>query len=254
MSCGEALVLCDAARSFGRLAALRGVDASVCEGARVAVIGPSGAGKSTLLRLAAGSLFASSGSVRVLGQDPSSLSPRRLRTLRSRVGVVYQQLLLVPQASVLENVLLGRVGTRGVLSLALAALRRRERDRVAELLARVGIDSRLDERVDRLSGGEQQRVAVARVLWQEPELLLADEPFSSVDPERSAAVLALLLEAARGRTLLLSTHQLDPVLPHFDRFLGLREGRLVFDLPREGVTPERLAALYRTGPSRIEAP
>jgi len=234
-----------AGRCFGDLAALEEVTLSVAPGERVALVGPSGAGKSTLLGLAGGALFASQGEVRLLGEDPAALSPRRLRALRARVGTVHQQLHLVPQASVLENVLMGALGRRSWATLALAPFLRREREAVAEVLRQVGLLDKLHQRLDRLSGGEQQRVAVARVLWQDPELVLADEPFASVDPERAAQVVRLLVEAARGRTLLLSTHQLELVLPHFPRIVGLRAGRLLFDRPREAVSADDLARLYQ---------
>jgi phosphonate transport system ATP-binding protein len=240
-----ALLLEGAGRDFGACRALGGLSLAVRPGERVAVIGPSGAGKSTLLRLAAGSLFASSGRVLVLGEEVARLGPARLRALRARVGTVHQQLHLVPQASVLENVLMGRLGRRSWLAVAAAPLRRAERIRVAEVLDQVGIADKLHERLDRLSGGEQQRVAVARVLHQDPELVVADEPFSAVDPERSAQVVRLLVEAARGRTLLLATHQLEPVFPHFPRVVGLRGGKLLFDRRREEVTPDDLARLYQ---------
>jgi phosphonate transport system ATP-binding protein len=240
-----AIQLVGAARAFGPFRALSGVSLTVQPGERVAVIGPSGAGKTTLLRLANTSLFASAGEVRLLGQDVRRLGSRALRSLRGRIGTVYQQLQLVPQASVLENVLMGRLGRRSALATAAAALRRRDREEVAAVLSSVGIADKLDERLDRLSGGEQQRVAVARVLYQGPEIVLADEPFSSVDPERSHAVVQLLAEAARGRTLLLSTHQLEPVLPHFPRVIGLREGRVLFDKRRGEVAAADLALLYQ---------
>jgi phosphonate transport system ATP-binding protein len=250
-----ALRLVQAGRAFGPFQALEGISLTVRAGERVALIGPSGAGKTTLLRLAGASLFATSGSVAVLGEEPARLGGGALRKLRARVGAVYQQLLLVPQASVAENVLMGRLGRRPALQVALGALRRREREAVAALLDRVGIAGKLDERVDRLSGGEQQRVALARLFWQEPDLLLADEPFSSVDPEWSATVVRLLVEAAAGRTLLLSTHQLEPVFPHFPRVVGLRAGRVLFDKAREAVTPGDLARLYQPeGATRATEP
>ena len=239
------MLLEGAGRDYAGFPALSGLSLAVRPGERVAVIGPSGAGKSTLLRLAAGSLFATSGRVRVLGEEVARLGHARLRAVRARVGTVHQQLHLVPQASVLENVLMGGLGRRSWLSVAAAPLRRAERIRVAEVLERVGIADKLHERLDRLSGGEQQRVAVARVLHQDPELIVADEPFSAVDPERSAQVVRLLVEAARGRTLLLATHQLEPVFPHFPRVVGLRAGRLLFDRPCEEVTPDDLARLYQ---------
>jgi phosphonate transport system ATP-binding protein len=191
------------------------------------------------------SLFPNAGRVHVLGQEPGQLGPARLRALRARVGTVYQLLHLVPQASVLENVLMGALGRRGALALAVAPLRAAERADVAAILAEVGLDGHLHRRVDRLSGGEQQRVAVARVLYQAPEAILADEPFASVDPRRAAAIVELLARAARGRALVLSTHQLDPVLPHFPRVVGLRAGRVVFDLRREDLTAEDLGRLYQ---------
>lgn len=230
---------------FGPVAALDGVSLAVRAGERVAVIGPSGAGKTTLLGVLNTSLSPSTGRVRILGQEPGRLAPASLRALRARIGTVYQLLHLVPQASTLENVLMGALGRRGALSLALAPLRPSERAAVAEVLAEVGLDGHLDQRVDRLSGGEQQRVAVARVLYQRPEAIVADEPFASVDPRRAAAIVELLLRAARGRALVLSTHQLEPVLPHFPRVVGLRAGRIVFDRRREDLTAEDLGRLYQ---------
>jgi phosphonate transport system ATP-binding protein len=230
---------------FGPVAALDGVSLAVRPGERVAIVGPSGAGKSTLLAVLNTSIAPSAGRVRVLGEEPRRLAPARLRALRARVGTVYQLLHLVPQASVLENVLMGALGRRGALGLALAPLRGAERSAVAAVLAEVGLDGRLHQRVDRLSGGEQQRVAVARVLYQGPEAIVADEPFASVDPRRAAAIVELLVRAARGRALVLSTHQLDPVLPHFPRVVGLRGGRVLFDRRREELTADDLGRLYQ---------
>ncbi len=247
--------------AFGDREAVAGVTLTVRRGERVALLGPSGAGKSTILRIVNTSLVASSGRVRVLGEEVATLAAGALRRLRARIGTVYQQLQLVPQASVLENVLMGRLGRRSALGVALAALRRRDRAEVAEVLGRVGLAGRLDQRVDRLSGGEQQRVAVARVLYQAPEVVVADEPFSAVDPERSRAVVRLLVETTQGRTLLLSTHHLEPVLPHFPRLVGIRDGRVLFDARREEVTRDALALLYQPEgatrspePRRVVAP
>jgi phosphonate transport system ATP-binding protein len=231
--------------SYGAFDAVSGVTLQVRRGERVAILGPSGAGKSTLLGIVNTSLSASAGTVRLLGEQVGALSAAGLRRLRARIGTIHQQLQLVRQASVLENVLMGRLGRRSALGLAFASLRQRDRAEVAALLAQVGLEPLLDERIDRLSGGEQQRVAVARVLHQAPEIVVADEPFSSVDPERSHAVLSLLVDAARGRTLLLTTHHLEPVLPHFPRLVGLRSGRILFDKRREEVTREDLATLYQ---------
>jgi phosphonate transport system ATP-binding protein len=161
------------------------------------------------------------------------------------VGTIWQQLHLVPQASVLENVRMGRAGRSSLVALALGGAGAGERAQVREVLERVGIAPKIDARLETLSGGEQQRVAVARVLHQEPDLILADEPLASVDPVRATEMLRLLLDAAEGRTLVLSTHLLEPVLPFFPRVVGLRDGEVLFDLPREQVGPLELARLYQ---------
>jgi len=230
--------------SYAGVPALRGIALSIRRGERVAIIGPSGGGKTTLLRLLNTSLLPTAGAVRVLGEDPAALATPALRALRARVGTVWQQLHLVPQASVAENVRMGRIGRTSLAALAAGGLSRAERARVAAVLSQVGLEARIDARLDRLSGGEQQRVAVARVLHQAPELLLADEPLASVDPARAAEVVELLVAAARGRTLVVATHVLEPVLPRFARVVGLREGRIAFDRPREQVGAEDLARLY----------
>ena len=116
----------------------------------------------------------------------------------------------------------------------------------AEALARVGIPEKLYARTDTLSGGQQQRVAIARVLVQDPEVILADEPVSSVDPSLAASLVALLTElsAASGKTLLMNLHSVELALAFFPRVVGIRQGRVAFDLTPDKITPERLGALY----------
>jgi phosphonate transport system ATP-binding protein len=240
----RALALSRAERRYGPVQALRPVTLSIRPGERVAVVGPSGAGKSTLLGLLNTSLAPSSGAVEVLGQAVADLSPRALRALRARVGTVYQQLQLVPQATVMQNVVAGRLGRMSVGRALLSLLSRREAERVAAVLARVGIADRIYERVDRLSGGEQQRVAIARALYQDPEIVVADEPLASVDPARAAEIIELLARTFAGRTLVVTTHRLEPFLPHVGRVIGLREGALVFDKPTPALTLDDLAHLY----------
>ncbi|ABS27216.1 LysR substrate-binding domain-containing protein [Anaeromyxobacter sp. Fw109-5] len=239
-----ALTLSGAGKRYGQREALQPLSLAICAGERVAVVGPSGAGKSTLLRLLATSLAPSCGSVAVLGHDVAALSPRALRRLRARIGTVHQQLHLVPQASVMQNVVAGRLG-RVSLARALASLvSREEAARVAAVLAEVGIAGRLHDRVDRLSGGEQQRVAIARALYQDPEIALADEPIASVDPTRASELAALLARAFAGRTLVVTTHRLEPLLPVVTRVVGLRDGALAFDKPTAALTLDDLSRLY----------
>jgi phosphonate transport system ATP-binding protein len=238
-------------RSFdgrvGRVMALDGVTLEVAPGERLVVLGPSGAGKTTLFGVLNTTLGPSGGTVRFEGRDVSGLSPRALRAVRRRIGTVFQQPRLVPSLSVRQNALLGRVGHWSFADAIRAWVRPSAHDlqRVDAALAAVGLLPRAAARADELSGGEQQRVAIARVLVQEPIAVLADEPFASLDPALRESMGELLLGvAARDRTLVAVMHDVDFALRHFPRVVGLGAGRVLFDVPAAQVTPELLAALY----------
>jgi len=229
--------------------ALDGFDLELAAGERVALVGPSGAGKTTALRLCTASVMPTSGTVHVLGHDLQEATTGQLRQVRRRIGTIYQQLNLVGPLRVVHNVNSGRLGAWS-RSRALASLvRPADVDVARSALARVGIADKLLERTDRLSGGEQQRVALARVLVQAPELILADEPVSSLDPARAEEVMDLLGEVVvdRRRTLLMSLHDFALARRRCDRVVGVREGRVAFDLPASEVTDDLGAALYRIG-------
>ncbi|MBB2903066.1 phosphonate transport system ATP-binding protein [Kineococcus radiotolerans] len=231
---------------YGGTTALTGLDLTVRAGERVAVVGPSGAGKSTLLRLLNGSLTPSAGSVEVLGVDPRTLTGRDQRRLRARVGTVHQQLELVGPLRVVHNVNAGRLAAWPVWRAAWSLLRPQGVPEVAAALAQVGLSPRLYERTDRLSGGQQQRVALARVLVQRPDLVLADEPASALDPALAERALTLLSTsvAERGGTLLACLHDPALALRHCTRVVGLVEGRLVLDAPADALGPGDLAEFY----------
>ncbi len=239
------LELVSAAKHYPGTSALEGVDLALRPGEHVAFLGPSGAGKSTLVRLLNTTAAPSSGSVRFEGRDIATLGERELRAVRRRIGTIYQQYLLVPQLSVLDNVRAGRVGSWGLLRTLWPVASRAEREEVHALLARVGLAEKLYERTDRLSGGQQQRVAIARAVYQRPDVLLADEPLSALDPRRAEELLELLLSFAReGITFCLTSHNLEVVLGHFPRVVGLREGRISFDAKASEVSRELIGALY----------
>ncbi len=244
---GPVFELAQVGRRYGGFEALRDVSLTIRAGERVGLIGPSGAGKSTLLSLLNTAGFPTSGSLRALGEDPTRLGAQKLRRLRARVGTVHQMLDLVPQSSVFQNVVAGRLGRLSTLGALRALVSRREAAQVEALLARLGIVDKLYERTDRLSGGEQQRVAIARVLHQAPDVLLADEPLASVDPARSVEIVGLLVRAAEGRTLVVSTHQLEPIRDQLTRVIGLRAGRVHFDRAVSELTAQDLASLYALG-------
>ena len=226
--------------------ALNGVSLEVGAGERVAVIGPSGAGKTTLLRLLATALRPTSGALGVLGGDPWRLDRGSLRRLRGRIGMVHQAPPLPARQRVVTAVLAGRLGRwplwKGLSSLIypvdIAGAR--------EMLARMQIDDKLFERCDRLSGGQLQRVGVARVLYQQPDLILTDEPVSAVDPALSDHVIGELNReaSARGVTLIASLHAVDLALHWFPRIVGIKAGEIVFDLPPVRITDDMLRELY----------
>ena len=184
----------------------------------------------------------------MLGVDPVQASNAQLRALRSRIGFVHQDLALVPNLRVLQNVLAGRLGRWGLWSALRALLwpGRSAKTDVFKLLAELGIEEKIFEPVANLSGGEAQRVALARALFQEPSVLLADEPVASVDPSRARSVLELLLRVARDRKLplVVSLHQADLAREFFPRLVGMRAGRIVFDRDRSEVSDADWEALY----------
>lgn len=244
MNASPVLQLRGVGHSYGSHEALRDLDLTVHAGERVAVLGSSGAGKSTLLALLNGSLAPTTGTVEVFGDNPALLSASRLRLLQSRIGTVSQRLALVEEVRVLHNVNAGRLG-RWSTPRALASLvYPRSLDVVRDALARVDLGWALHERTERLSGGERQRVAIARLLVQEPELVVADEPVSGLDPVRAARILGLLGTSSNARTLVVSLHQPSLAREHCARVVGLRDGRIVLDAPVSDVSDAALHDLY----------
>jgi putative ABC transport system ATP-binding protein len=206
------------ARGNESVCALDGVSLEVFQGELMALLGPSGCGKSTALNLIAGVDVADEGSVRVAGLDPARASEAELvRLRRETVGVVFQAFHLMPNLTVAENV---------ALPLALAG--RRDPARVRELLGRVGLDHRAGHYPSELSGGEQQRTAIARALVHRPALLVADEPTGNLDSASGAAILALLDELRReqGAALVLATHD-ERIAARADRVVRMRDGRVI---------------------------
>ena len=244
LAASSALWLHNVTCRFGSVVAVQSMSIAIALGERVALVGPSGAGKSTLLSLLNGSLSPASGEIYVLGQAIKDLRGRQRRQLQRQVGTVYQQHNLVTNLSVVHNVNAGHLG-RWPLWKALWSLARPQQVTTAkQALAQLGIAEKLYIRTDSLSGGQQQRVALARVLVQDPQIVLADEPVASVDPARSHDIMGLLCEVGVGRTLVVSLHDVDLAKAYCDRIIGLRQGQLLFDLPSEAVSDRHLNELY----------
>lgn len=231
----------------GRGAILDGVDLRLRDGERLALIGGNGAGKSTLLRCCLRLIEPDAGDVRLLGSELRGLRAGALRRVRARVGFVFQRHNLVPRLSALSNVVHGaqarRAGPRGWIQ-ALAP--RRLREEAMHCLDQVGLAPLARQRADRLSGGQSQRVAIARMLMQVPDLVIADEPVASLDPSAGEEVMELFvrLMAERHVTLLFTSHNLQHTVTYADRVVGLRGGRVVLDVAADRCDAAALKALY----------
>jgi phosphonate transport system ATP-binding protein len=240
-------------KTYGSQEPLASLDLRVEPGETVGVMGPSGSGKTTLLSLIAGELAPSSGHVVLNGRRLDGMRPGQ--ELARHVGVIHQQFDLVPGLSALQNVLAGRLGEWGLARSVLSLLMPQDRDLGSAALDRVGVADRANLRASRLSGGEQQRVAIARLLVQDPRIILADEPVASLDPTRAQEIMSLLVEATgeTGKTLVASLHSVDLARKHLGRLIGLRNGALQFDLPTAQVTEAMLQALYEAKGLRDDA-
>ncbi len=227
-------------------AALDDVTLTAAPGERIALIGPSGAGKTTLLSVLGTVLAPTVGSVELLGAAPWRLSARGLKQLRGRIGTAYQAPPIPPRQRAVTAVLAGRLGQWSARQALASLIYPRDIPGARAALARLNLDERLFDRCDRLSGGQLQRVGIARLLYQEAGLMLADEPVSALDPALARTTLEVLNAdaQARGATLVASLHAVDLALECFPRVVGVRAGRIAFDLPAADVSDDLLHALY----------
>jgi len=216
------------------------------------LLGPSGAGKSTLLRCLNLLLAPTEG--KIFSTTAGELkSPRAIRAHRLKTAMIFQQHQLIGRYTALDNVLIGRMGYHGAWR-GLFPLPRKDRLLALECLERVGLLDKALTRADRLSGGEQQRVGIARALAQRPETILADEPVASLDPATANHVLSLLrtICADEGLTAIVSLHQLQLAKRYADRVIGMSQGRAVFDGAAEELTEGALRRIYSTAKRETE--
>jgi phosphonate transport system ATP-binding protein len=232
---------------FGSTLALDLESLRIEAGERVFVLGHSGSGKTTLSRLIKGRLRPTSGTVRVLGEDPASPRPRVRREIQRKVAMVDQEFFLVPRATVVANVLSGALGRVPPLRSLLGIYPQEIWERAEDILGEVELSGLEQRRVETLSGGQRQRTAIARALMQEATIIIADEPVSNLDPELAEDALQLLVDcvARRDVTLLVNLHQPELARRFASRFVGLADGRLVYDGDPAGFTRADADLVYR---------
>jgi phosphonate transport system ATP-binding protein len=239
-------------KTFRRHKALDDISLAIERGEIVALIGASGSGKSTLIRHIAGLVCCDRalgrGSIQVLGasvQDGGHMA-RDVRRVRRRVGVIFQQFNLVGRLSLLTNVALGALGRMPAWRGTLGLFSRADRLLAMDALGRVGMAHYATQRASTLSGGQQQRAAIARALVQKAEIILADEPIASLDPEAARRVMDNLARVNRdhGITVVVSLHQVQYAIKYCPRTIALRAGRIVYDGPSTALTPDFLKELY----------
>ncbi len=221
------------------------VNVDIQNGEFVCVIGLSGAGKSTFLRCLNRLNDATSGQILIDGEDIAFAQGAKLRTIRRRIGFVFQQFNLSTRLTALENVLAGRLGYHNRFVGALGLFPQADIELAQSALNRVGLGDKFSIRVDQLSGGQQQRVAIARAVAQQPTLILADEPMASLDPKLSNVIMGLLKGFNKdGISVVVNIHVLELAVAYADRILGFNKGQLVFDGPPSALTENEIERIY----------
>ncbi len=226
--------------------ALDGINLNISSGEFISVIGPSGAGKSTFLRSLNRLIEPTEGTIDFLGQSVEKAGKRELRSIRSKIGMIFQHYNLVSRLSVLENVLHGRLGYMSSFSGVFNLYKEEDKKEAIEWLCKVGLENEIYKRADELSGGQKQRVGVCRALSQKPKLILADEPIASLDPKSSATVMDTIYNNCRdiGIACLINLHQVEIAKKYSTRIIGIKGGKVVFDDIPQKLTDEMSKYIY----------
>lgn len=225
---------------------LKGIDLTISEPGIVAIIGPSGTGKSTLLRCINRLIDATEGEIIINNADACKAKGAALRSLRRQVGMVFQEYNLVERLSVIENILTGRLGYMSSWQAWRRNFSQQDINTAFDLLETVGLTDQAQKRADSLSGGQRQRVGIARAVMQDPQIILADEPTSSLDPKTSVEIMELMerFSSEKGIPALVNMHDVLLAKRFARRIIGMSDGYIVYDGPPEEVSDEHLKQIY----------
>lgn len=225
---------------------LKNVNVKINEGEFVVIVGLSGAGKSTFIRSINRLVTPTDGELLVDNENILDYKNKQLRSLRTKVGMIFQNYNLVKRSSVMKNVISGRLGHTRTLASIFNLYTKDDKSLAYESLKRVNIDDKIYSRADQLSGGQQQRVSIARVLTQQPKVVLADEPVASLDPPTSHQVMKYLQKVNQedNITTIVNLHFIDMAMEYADRIIGMRNGEIVFDGPASEVSEKTFEEIY----------
>ena len=225
---------------------LRDISLTFADRGITAIIGPSGTGKSTLIRCINRLVDPTAGQILFMGTDLAKVKGRALKEARRRIGMVFQEYNLVERLSVIENVLCGRLGYISAWRAWLRKFPAADIERAFQLLDAVGLADFANQRADQLSGGQRQRVGIARALMQEPDLVLADEPTSSLDPKTSVEIMELIANRAAERNIpaIVNMHNVELARRFADRIVGMSKGSIVFDGRPDELKDSHLLEIY----------
>ncbi len=234
--------------------AINNLSIEVPKGQFIAIIGLSGSGKSTFMRCINRLIEPTEGSIRVDGQEVVSASRKEMRAIRRKVGMIFQHFNLVNRATVLTNVLSGRLGYTSSFSSLFNQFSRKDVEDAKACLERVGLLEKANQKASALSGGQQQRVGIARALMQDPQVILADEPVASLDPATAHTILDYLEQMNKkdGLTVLCNLHFLSLARKYADRVIALKAGEIVFDGSPEEIDQDRFRAIYGEDAQEVE--
>ncbi|MGL4454197.1 MAG: phosphonate ABC transporter ATP-binding protein [Sarcina sp.] len=240
--------LCKEYSGNGNTKALDNINFFINKGEFVSIIGPSGAGKSTLLRCLNRMIDFSGGEVEIDGKSIGELKGKKLKEIRTNIGMIFQHYNLVERLSVLENVLHGRLGYKTTLQGIMGSYTESEKEKALELLGKLGLTEQAYKRCDNLSGGQKQRVGICRALIQNPKVILCDEPIASLDPSSSKIIMDYLktINEEMGITVILNLHQVDVAKKYSDRVIGINSGKIAFDGAPEKMTGEIIHNIYQS--------